>query len=93
MLELLLTEVSEEQIDGNGGGFTCPSDDFSVCVDAAADVATAARANNCKSNCGTDEYVAICGGVGPGPVPDPPPTCRFDSANPGGSATYCCPCE
>jgi hypothetical protein len=38
-----------------------------------------------------------CGGI---PQPDtafvdqqPPSGCRFGSANPGGFASYCCPCE
>ena len=72
-----------------GGGAACPSDNFETCADDELGTSV----SNCKSRCKTDEYVAICGGVGPGNVPAPPDGCRFDSANPGGSATYCCPCK
>lgn len=73
-----------------GGGLWCPSNDSSSCADPTlADQ----HVKDCESRCKADEYVAICGGVGPGAVPEPPSGCRFDTANPGGSVTYCCPCE
>lgn len=73
-----------------GGGVACPSDDFSTC-ETTAEIESSLR--NCKSNCEVDEYVALCGGVGPGPIPEPPAGCRRHSlANPAGVILYCCPC-
>lgn len=46
----------------------------------------------CEDKCRPDEYAAACGGVGPGPVPDPPPGCRTIGAVPAGIVYYCCPC-
>jgi hypothetical protein len=46
----------------------------------------------CNDLCGASEYVASCGGVGPGPIPNPPAGCRSMGANPAGIADYCCPC-
>jgi hypothetical protein len=75
--------------DTNGGGVECASDDFSTC---AAGAAVESPLKNCRSNCEATEYVALCGGIGPGPVPEPPMGCRFEGANPGGVAYYCCRC-
>ncbi|HSS40453.1 MAG TPA: hypothetical protein VLT58_16925, partial [Polyangia bacterium] len=47
----------------------------------------------CTSSCAANQYVVDCGGVGPGPVPDPPAGCVFSSAVPAGISYYCCPCE
>jgi hypothetical protein len=76
--------------DTANGGLGCPSADFIGCIDPSA---VESPSMNCTSNCAVNEYVAICGGIGPGRVPEPPASCRFDSANPGGFAMYCCPCE
>jgi hypothetical protein len=46
----------------------------------------------CESQCGANEYVAECGGVGPGSIPDPPAGCRPALGVPAGIAFYCCPC-
>lgn len=72
------------------GGVHCASNDFVTCADASE---IEYPVKNCKSDCGMDEYVALCGGVGPGAVPAPPENCRRSSfANPGGVVMYCCPC-
>lgn len=74
----------------DGGGVACASEDFVTCSDAKID----APLRNCKNDCKEDEYVALCGGVGPGPVPEPPAGCHATAfANPAGTVTYCCPCE
>jgi hypothetical protein len=49
-------------------------------------------AAECHAECAQDEYLARCGGVGPGPIPDPPASCHFLDASPAGIAFYCCPC-
>jgi hypothetical protein len=46
----------------------------------------------CHADCAENEFSARCGGVGPGPVPDPPASCRGDGFVPAGVAFYCCPC-
>jgi hypothetical protein len=46
----------------------------------------------CEDECHADEYAVACGGVGPGPIPDPPGGCRTVAANPAGYMFYCCPC-
>jgi hypothetical protein len=46
----------------------------------------------CENRCHPDEYVASCGGVGPGPIPDPPAGCRSIGAIPAGITYHCCPC-
>lgn len=73
--------------DSNGGATElCLSEDASHCPgnDPGA---------NCRNACKPSEYVAACGGVGPGPVPDPPAGCRAVGAVPAGVAFYCCPCN
>jgi len=50
------------------------------------------NSSSCKDQCGQTEYAASCGGVGPGPVPNPPSGCRSAGAIPAGIAFYCCPC-
>ena len=68
------------------GGVTelCTTDGVMHCTDSGT--------SPCHPKCASNEYVASCGGVGPGPVPDPPSGCRSMGANPGGTAYYCCPC-
>lgn len=73
----------------DGHGVVCPSTDGKSCANPEID----SPLTNCKNNCEPNEYVAVCGGVGPGPVPEPPAGCRLNSANPGGYAIYCCSCE
>lgn len=76
--------------DARSSKVDCASDDARTCADAEA---LESPVNNCRSHCEADEYAAFCGGIGPGPVPEPPPGCRFNIANPGGVAVYCCPCN
>jgi len=74
-----------------GGGLICASDDFTRC---AHPVGTAGAPANCDSTCEADEYVALCGGIGAGSVPEPPVGCRRGSLIiPGGIAIHCCPCD
>jgi hypothetical protein len=47
----------------------------------------------CKDQCRPEEYAVACGGVGPGPIPDPPAGCRAIPPNPAGYIFYCCPCS
>src|SRR5438046_2566387 len=60
----------------NGAGAGCLSNDSTQCPDLAG--------FTCQNQCGDTEYVAACGGVGPGTVPDPPAGCKFASAVPAG---------
>lgn len=71
-----------------GAGVECASADAVTCVDESE-----FKVISCTNRCAADEYAAICGGVGPGNVPDPPDGCRLVLANPGGSVAYCCPCQ
>jgi hypothetical protein len=68
-----------------------------LCVSADGTACGAAQEGfegvECESQCQPDEYVATCGGIGPGAVPSPPVGCRFLSANPGGVSYHCCPCS
>jgi hypothetical protein len=73
-----------------GGGVLCPSNDAVSCADP---VDPQFQVTTCTNTCGAHEYVAICGGIGPGAVPEPPAGCHAGSGNPGGSVMYCCPCE
>jgi hypothetical protein len=68
-----------------GGSAGCISNDPTTCAGVPG-------VQNCTPQCGVHEYVAACGGVGPGPVPDPPTGCRAMGAVPAGIAYYCCPC-
>ncbi|HXJ20649.1 MAG TPA: hypothetical protein VMT03_10480 [Polyangia bacterium] len=68
-----------------GGGIGCTTDGQISCAGVGESA--------CVSSCATNQYVVSCGGVGPGPVPDPPAGCTFESAVPAGIAYYCCPCE
>ena len=43
--------------------------DFTTCINAAE---IESPVKNCTSNCKDDEYVAFCGGIGPGSVPERP---------------------
>jgi hypothetical protein len=75
---------SLECTNTNGIGESCtPDSGVTNCGDPAA---------TCRDHCALDEYVASCGSVGPGPVPDPPSGCKFAGAIPAGIAFYCCPC-
>jgi hypothetical protein len=47
---------------------------------------------SCVPRCEANEYVAACGGAGPGPIPEPPLGCRSLGAIPAGVVFYCCPC-
>jgi hypothetical protein len=72
----------------NGAGCFCMTDDTS-CKECPAGA-------TCTDQCDANEYAVSCGSIG-APDPsitygDPPATCRFTSANPGGIAYYCCPC-
>jgi hypothetical protein len=71
----------------NGGGVICLSNDPTQCPPDPNNVP-----GPCRAECKADEYAAACGGVGPGPVPDPPAGCRPLFAGPGGGESFCCPC-
>ena len=73
---------------GGGGGVECASVDAVMCVDEPE-----SNVVSCTNRCAADEYAAICGGVGPGPVPDPPDGCHSVFVSPAGSEAYCCPCQ
>jgi hypothetical protein len=66
------------------GAEECTTDGAATCPDSTD--------ATCKDHCAPNEYVAECGGVGPGPVPDPPSGCKYVFAVPAGIAFYCCPC-
>lgn len=66
----------------------CISDNAVSCPDDSIVPATA----SCTSVCEPDEYVAQCGDVGPGAVPDPPEGCSVTIADPSGVSEHCCPC-
>jgi len=68
----------------NGVSESCVTDGTPSCPDATN--------TPCHYECKPTEYTVWCGGVGPGPVPDPPNGCRFLDAAPAGIAYYCCPC-
>jgi hypothetical protein len=70
------------------GGITemCVSEAPTRCPDSSS------PPSGCQDRCQLDEYVAECGGVGPGPIPDPPPGCRSLGAVPAGIVYYCCSC-
>ena len=71
-----------------GATLSCVSDDRNAC----ADPRVASDSVACTNRCDDDEYVASCGGIGPGPIPEPPEGCHDMAANPGGIVHYCCPC-
>ncbi|HVU03694.1 MAG TPA: BPTI/Kunitz domain-containing protein [Polyangiaceae bacterium] len=72
--------------DARGGATElCMSDDPSHCPGDDP-------GSNCRNACKPSEYVAACGGVGPGNIPAPPAGCRSAGAVPAGIAFYCCPC-
>ena len=69
----------------NGSGCGCMTDGTS-CPGCGAGA-------TCTDQCGANEYVVSCGGIGPtAPSANPPAPCRFASAIPAGIAYYCCPC-
>lgn len=75
----------------NNGGADCVSDDFTTCINAEE---IESPVKSCTSDCKENEYVALCGGIGPGPVPEPPDGChQLDLVNPGGVVMYCCSCK
>jgi hypothetical protein len=75
----------------HGEGQICLSDDPTHCSGPSP---FPNETLTCEDFCQPNEYVAACGGVGPGPVPDPPANCRGAAfANPAGVAYYCCTCE
>lgn len=71
-------------IPGGGTGTMCTTDGTLACEGT--------NLGPCSDKCNADEYVASCGGPGPGAVPDAPAGCRFSGAVPAGIAFYCCPC-
>ncbi len=71
---------------------TNPGGTDESCTTNGAITCQGATSGTCHNDCTANEYAAACGGIGPGPVPDPPAGCRSLGANPGGVAFYCCPC-
>ena len=49
----------------------------------------------CKYACAPNQYFVSCGSIGPsaGSPADPPTGCTSLGANPGGTVSYCCPCQ
>jgi hypothetical protein len=72
----------------NGSGCGCTTSGAIECAGCGPNSGA-----TCQDQCAATEYAVACGGVGPGPVPDPPSSCRFTGAVPAGIAYYCCPCE
>lgn len=70
-----------------GGGLSCPTN-----VPDRCETADAPAAEMCVAECARNEFAATCGGVGPGPIPLPPASCRFHGLVPAGLTFYCCPC-
>ncbi len=78
-------------LDGNGGGQICLSRDPTTCSESPEQPDATF---DCKNQCATNEYAALCGSIGPGALSDVeiPTGCRMALATPGGVAFYCCPC-
>lgn len=76
--------------DPAGNGCGCETDGAITCDCSAV---SSGGSWTCVSTCAATAYVVSCGGVGPGPVPDPPAGCTSAGALPAGIAYYCCPCE
>ncbi len=80
----------------NGGGELCVSDSLTQCPGPNA--TPGVTYSNCQNQCHDDEYVLICGAIGP-PMADasatstPPAACRPGPDNPSGREPYCCPCN
>ncbi|MDB4980995.1 MAG: hypothetical protein JWM82_1747 [Myxococcales bacterium] len=72
----------------NGVVEDCLSDDPTRCAGDAMPGVTF----TCHSVCAPNEYGAVCGSVGPGPIGEPPAGCHGGLATPGGTIFYCCPC-
>jgi hypothetical protein len=68
----------------------CASNDPTTCP--LPSPVPGATYSNCHDQCEPGEYALACGGIGPGPWPQPPPTCRMLPGNPGGGSIACCPC-
>jgi hypothetical protein len=47
----------------------------------------------CRGICAPNEYGVTCGSVGPGSIGQPPAGCRGGFWSPGGTVSYCCPCQ
>ncbi|MEA2697754.1 MAG: hypothetical protein QOI66_2025 [Myxococcales bacterium] len=73
----------------NGVSEECISDDPNQC---AGENAMPGVSFTCHDLCGPDEYGAVCGSVGPGPISDPPAGCHNAQPTPAGTIFYCCPC-
>jgi hypothetical protein len=76
--------------DPRGEGCGCNTDGGATC-DCSSIVGGGPW--TCTSACAANQYAVACGGVGPGPVPDPPTGCVFSSAVPAGISYFCCPCQ
>ena len=78
--------------DPAGDGCLCASDGQQSC-DCSGFVSGGPW--TCAYACAPNQYTVSCGSVGPSAQPPaaPPAGCTSLGANPGGSITYCCPCE
>ena len=95
---LALDDTSREACRAARSAVTCRQEDGSgaTCLlDAQGEGCSQVTSDpeECESLCDPGEYVAACGGVGPGAVPEPPAGCRFAAALPAGVALHCCACE
>src|SRR5664280_2284915 len=66
----------------NGGGMSCTTNDPTQCP--GPNLTPGVIYSNCVDQCNPDEYALACGGIGPGPIADPPSTCRFAMVIPAG---------
>ena len=76
------------ECDTPSGFLSCMSDNLESCPPSVP----IADYSNCRNQCAPGEFALACGGVGPGPVPEPPPVCRSVLSGPGGQVFHCCPC-
>ena len=74
----------------NGIVEECISDDPKQC---AGENGMPGVSFTCHDLCRPDEYGAVCGSVGPGPISDPAAGCHGAAPTPGGTIFYCCPCQ
>jgi hypothetical protein len=70
----------------DGAGAICATNDPTQCADGNLPGA------ECHAECAQNEFTAMCGGVGPGPVPQPPAGCHPMVSVPSGVVFHCCPC-
>lgn len=73
-----------------GDGMSCLSTNVTECP--GQNTTPGMSYSECADQCHSDEYALACGGLGPGPWPQPPAACRTLPSGPGGGSISCCPC-